>query len=79
MLQQTYEELGYPGEYFNDRLVAVIDHLLQTPQPQEPLGVHMAGAGARSGSAADPWLRYELAESRFKARFCRAKDLVALR
>lgn len=36
-LQAGYEELGYPGSYFNDRVVAVIDHLLATPEPQGPL------------------------------------------
>src|SRR3984893_11609200 len=30
LLQQSYEDLGYPGKYFNDRLVEVSDHLLQT-------------------------------------------------
>ena len=31
LFQQAYEELGYPGAYFNDRLVSVIDHLLAAP------------------------------------------------
>jgi hypothetical protein len=31
LFQQAYEELGYPGAYFNDRLVYVIDHLLAAP------------------------------------------------
>lgn len=31
LIQQAYVELGRPGGYFNDRLVAVIDHLLDTP------------------------------------------------
>ena len=31
LFQQAYEDLGYPGMYFNDRLVQVIDHLLATP------------------------------------------------
>ena len=31
LFQQAYEALGYPGAYFNDRLVEVIDHLLATP------------------------------------------------
>ncbi len=31
LFQQSYEDLGYPGQYFNDRLVEVIDHLLKTP------------------------------------------------
>jgi hypothetical protein len=36
LLQQAYEDLGYPGRYFNDRLVEVIDHLLEAPVPAEP-------------------------------------------
>lgn len=36
-LQAAYEDLGYPGRYFNDRVVAVIDHLLATPEPEGPL------------------------------------------
>lgn len=36
-LQSSYEDLGYPGRYFNDRLVTVIDHLLATPVPEGPL------------------------------------------
>jgi Protein of unknown function (DUF3014) len=36
LLQQAYEDLGYPGRYFNDRLVEVIDHLLEAPVPTEP-------------------------------------------
>jgi len=31
LFQDAYKELGYPKGYFNDRLVAVIDHLLATP------------------------------------------------
>ncbi|WP_428309836.1 DUF3014 domain-containing protein [Hydrocarboniphaga sp.] len=32
LFQSAYEELGHPGQYFNDRLVQVIDHLLATPE-----------------------------------------------
>jgi hypothetical protein len=32
LFQQSYERLGYPDAYFNDRLVEVIDHLLATPE-----------------------------------------------
>jgi fermentation-respiration switch protein FrsA (DUF1100 family) len=35
LLQQSYEDLGYPNAYFNDRVVQVIDHLLSTPIPDE--------------------------------------------
>lgn len=37
LLQQAYEDLGYPDRYFNDRVVEVIDHLLATPQVREPI------------------------------------------
>lgn len=37
LFQQAYVELGYPGGYFNDRLVEVIDHLLEAPEVQEPV------------------------------------------
>jgi Protein of unknown function (DUF3014) len=37
LFQEAYDELGYPGRYFNDRLIEVIDHLLQTPEVQGPL------------------------------------------
>jgi hypothetical protein len=31
--------LGYPGTYFNDRVVEVIDHLIATPEIEGPLGL----------------------------------------
>jgi hypothetical protein len=37
LFQQAYEDLGYPGKYFNDRLVEVIDQLLQTPEVPGPI------------------------------------------
>ena len=37
LFQQAYEDLGYPGQYFNDRLVEVIDHLLQAPDLRQPV------------------------------------------
>ena len=37
LFQQAYENLGYPGKYFNDRLVQVIDSLLATPDAQGPI------------------------------------------
>lgn len=36
LFQQAYRELGYSDRYFNDRLVAVIDHLLAAPELKEP-------------------------------------------
>ncbi|MGG6343849.1 DUF3014 domain-containing protein [Stenotrophomonas indicatrix] len=38
LIQQAYVDLGKPDGYFNDRLVSVIDHLLDTPElAQAPL------------------------------------------
>ena len=39
LFQRAYEELGYPGQYFNDRVVEVIDSLLATPNVTEPIKV----------------------------------------
>jgi len=37
LFQQAYAELGYPNAYFNDRLVQVIDHLLDAPEVRAPV------------------------------------------
>jgi len=37
LFQEAYEELGYPGRYFNDRVIEIIDHLMQTPDIIEPI------------------------------------------
>jgi len=37
LFQQSYEDLGYPGQYFNDRLVEVIDDMLRAPDLQGPI------------------------------------------
>ena len=37
LYQKAYVELGYPDGYFNDRVVEVIDHLLGTPVPDQPI------------------------------------------
>jgi len=55
LLQRAYEELGYPGRYFNDRLVEVIDQLLATPEPAGPIAVKkvaLPGTAASAGAAA---------------------------
>jgi len=46
LFQQAYIEVAGPQAYFNDRLVAVIDHLLQAPDPAGPLLV-VEGAQGR--------------------------------
>jgi hypothetical protein len=50
LLQQAYEDLGYPGRYLNDRVVEVIDNLLATPAPAGPLAVkRFVADGSSSG------------------------------
>jgi hypothetical protein len=39
LFQQSYQNLGYPNGYFNDRLVQVIDDLLAAPQPAGPIAL----------------------------------------
>ncbi|HVL76562.1 MAG TPA: DUF3014 domain-containing protein [Noviherbaspirillum sp.] len=36
LFQDAYRDLGYPNAYFNDRLVAVIDHMLAAPELSGP-------------------------------------------
>jgi len=56
LFQQAYRELGYPNGYFNDRLIAVIDHLLATPDAVQPLAV------------VQPNVLYEFADPALEAR-----------
>jgi hypothetical protein len=37
LFQRAYEELGYPGRHFNDRLVECIDDLLAAPEVAPPV------------------------------------------
>ena len=37
LFQRAYEELGYPGKYFNDRLLEAIDDLLAAPETTAPV------------------------------------------
>ena len=65
-LQKAYEEIGYPGKYFNDRVVDVIDHLLATPEPAEPVAITLLEVKGEVPSA-QPWLRYEFADPALQA------------
>jgi hypothetical protein len=50
LLQKAYEDLGYPGKYFNDRVVEVIDSLLATPTPAGPIAVKRFAADGGDSS-----------------------------
>jgi len=40
LLQTAYQQLGYSNAYFNDRLVYVVGHLLETPNPDDHLALN---------------------------------------
>lgn len=58
LLQQAYQDIGYPKRYFNDRLVEVIDQLLATPEVSDPLKVHLPTIKGPV-QPERPWVLYE--------------------
>ncbi len=66
LFQQSYEDLGYPGKYFNDRLVEVIDNLLQAPEIASPVPL------------AQPKVFYEYADADLEARPAGQKLLIRM-
>jgi hypothetical protein len=66
LFQQAYEDLGYPGKYFNDRLVEVIDSLLQTPEIATPIAL------------VQPRVFYEFADAELEARPAGQKLLIRM-
>jgi hypothetical protein len=37
LLEEAYREMGHPKGYFHDRMIAVLDNLLATPEPKGPI------------------------------------------
>jgi hypothetical protein len=66
LFQQSYEDLGYPGKYFNDRLVEVIDHLLEAPEVSGPIKL------------VQPKVFYEYADADLEARSAGQKLLIRM-
>ncbi|MGH8149238.1 MAG: DUF3014 domain-containing protein [Steroidobacteraceae bacterium] len=66
LFQQAYEDLGYPTEYFNDRVIQVIDHLLQTPDVQGPI------------SLTQPNVMYQYADPQLEALSAGQKTLIRM-
>lgn len=75
LFQQAYEDLGFPGRYFNDRLVAVIDQLLAVPVPDAPVGVSLVQVKGPVPSQR-PWVRYEFFDPQFEALSAGQKMLI---
>ena len=66
LFQQAYEELGFPGRYFNDRLVFVLDHLLATPVQRGATAVSLVEVKG-SVPSLRPWVRYEFTDPKLEA------------
>jgi hypothetical protein len=66
LFQESYEDLGYPGKYFNDRLVEVIDNLLAAPEVPAPIPV------------VQPKVFYEFADPNLEARSAGQKLLIRM-
>ncbi|OUL99055.1 DUF3014 domain-containing protein [Variovorax sp. JS1663] len=75
LFQQAYEELGYPGRHFNDRLVAVIDHLLQAPEPAAPPKVKLVEIKGEVPSER-PWVHYEFVDPQLQSLSAGQKMMV---
>ena len=61
LFQRAYESLGYPGKYFNDRLVTVIDLLLDTPEPSGALKVELPAIHGPL-KPTHPWVLYRFSD-----------------
>ena len=66
LFQRAYEELGYPGKYFNDRLMAAIDDMLATPELDGPIEL------------VRPKVLYEFADPDLQARSAGQKMLLRM-
>lgn len=66
LLQKSYEELGLPERKFNDRLLQVIDQLLQTPQAGQTVNVQLVEVKG-SVPSLRPWVRFEFVDPAFES------------
>jgi hypothetical protein len=75
LIQEAYQELGYPDKHFNDRLIEVIDHLLATPDLGFPAPLTLPRVGG-SIKLDRPWVLYEFANPDLEARSAGQKILI---
>jgi hypothetical protein len=66
LFQDAYESLGHPPEYFNDRMIEVIDHLLETPDIEGPIALSR------------PNVLYEYADRTIESRSAGQKALIRM-
>ena len=66
LFQEAYESLGHPPQYFNDRLIAVIDHLLASPDLEGPIAL------------AQPNVLYQFADPKLESLSAGQKVLIRM-
>lgn len=66
LFQRAYEELGYPGAYFNDRLIEALDDALAAPDPAAPVAL------------AQPKVFYTYADPELEARSAGQKIMMRM-
>jgi hypothetical protein len=77
LFQRAYEGLGYPGRYFNDRVIEVIDDLLATPEPQGAIELVLPPQDP-SVEIARPWVLYRFSDPALQALPAGQKILVRM-
>jgi hypothetical protein len=75
VLEGVWRQLGMGDRYLNDRVVAVIDQLLATPEPGAPPEVRLTEVKGPIPSTR-PWVRYEFADPQLEALSAGQKVLV---
>lgn len=75
LLQQAYRELGFGDRHLNDRVVAVIDVLLATPEAPEAPRVELLAVKGPVPSL-QPWVRYQFVDPELEALTAGQKILV---
>lgn len=65
VLERAYRDLGFPDRPLNARVFEVIDLLLATPEPTQPLQVTLTEVKGPI-AAPRPWTRYEYDDPRFQ-------------
>lgn len=66
VLQYAYRQLGFGDRSFHERVIAVVDLLLATPEPQEPIAVMLTDVQGPVAPT-EPWTRYEFADPQLQA------------
>ena len=77
LLQRAYEDLGFPNRYFNDRVVAVLDVLLATPDVEYPVALHLTQVKGPYAPER-PWVRYEFADPELESLTAGQKILLRM-